>query len=102
MKTVVDALKDLHVAFGGQAADVADCVTVVEVIEKMTAVVGGGSLPAVTAADNGKVLTVVEGAWAKADAPDELPVVTADDNGKVLTVANGDWAAADLPSGTVV
>lgn len=29
---------------------------------------GGSALPAVTAADNGKVLTVVEGAWDKADA----------------------------------
>lgn len=30
---------------------------------------GGGSLPAVTDADNGKVLAVVNGAWDKSDVP---------------------------------
>lgn len=30
---------------------------------------GGSSLPSVTVSDNGKVLGVVEGAWAKMDAP---------------------------------
>ena len=33
----------------------------------------GGLLPAVTAADNGKVLRVVSGAWASADMPEALP-----------------------------
>ena len=37
-------------------------------------------------ADNGKVLTVVEGVAAWADAPVELPVSEAADNGKILTV----------------
>lgn len=50
-------------------------------------------LPAVTAADNGKVLTVANGAWAAAVTVNELPAVTAADNGKVLTVANGVWTA---------
>lgn len=85
---------------------------------------GGGSLPIVTSDDNGDVLTVVEGAWAKADAPSglpaagtdgnvltadsgewvsaapvsDLPVVTSDDNGDVLTVVEGAWAKS-APSG---
>ena len=50
-------------------------------------------LPAVTAANNGNVLTVVNGAWAAAAVPTELPAVTAEDNGSVLTVAEGAWAA---------
>ena len=56
----------------------------------------GASLPAVKAADNGKVLKVVEGAWAVGTDNDtaELPAVTADDNGKVLTVVDGVWTAS--------
>ena len=58
-----------------------------------------GSLPAVTGSDNGDVLTVVGGAWSKADPPTELPTVSATDNGDVLTVVSGAWAKADPPSG---
>ena len=59
---------------------------------------GGSELPAVTSDDNGDVLTVVEGAWGKADPPAALPSVTSDDNGDVLTVVSGAWAKA-APSG---
>ena len=55
---------------------------------------GGSELPAVTSDDNGDVLTVVEGAWAKADPPSSLPAVTGSDNGDVLTVVEGAWAKA--------
>jgi len=54
-------------------------------------------LPEVTAADNGDVLTVVDGAWAKAAPQTELPSVSSSDNGDVLTVVNGAWAKASLP-----
>ena len=55
-------------------------------------------LPAVTSADNGKVLMVVEGKWAAAAIPSQLPAVTTEDAGKVLTVdAEGAWDAASLP-----
>ncbi|MBR2800353.1 MAG: hypothetical protein IKE04_05700 [Oscillospiraceae bacterium] len=60
----------------------------------------GTGLPEVSASDNGKVLTVAEGAWAAAAIPAQLPAVTAADAGKVLTVdAEGNWVAAALPSG---
>lgn len=52
------------------------------------------ALPSVSASDNGKVMTVVSGAWTKAAVPTELPAVSASDNGKVLKVVNGAWAAA--------
>lgn len=51
-------------------------------------------LPDVTSDDNGDVLTVVEGEWAKADAPSGLPDVTASNNGQVLMVVNGLWQQA--------
>lgn len=58
----------------------------------------GDVLPEVTAEDNYKVLTVINGAWAKVFPTTELPIVTVDDNDKILTVVNGVWAKADAPS----
>lgn len=67
MDTNVDALKNLYTAFGGSSDTVAAMTTNAEVINALATLVaaGGGSiLPAVTAAENGKVLKVVSGAWA--------------------------------------
>ena len=101
--TTVDALKALYVALGGSATDtysdiangiaVANYVLIPDVIQAITkkASTAGIELPAVTAADDGDVLTVVNGKWAKADAPKELPAVTAEDNGSVLKVVDGAW-----------
>ena len=92
--TVVDALKNLYVALGGTASDVANISTNADMINAIATVAAsaGIELPAVTSSDNGDVLTVVSGKWAKADVPTELPAVTADDNGKVLKVVDGAWA----------
>lgn len=64
--TNVEALKDYYVKIGGSAADVENITTISDMIEAITALSGGSSLPEVTAEDNGDVLTVVDGAWAKA------------------------------------
>lgn len=49
-------------------------------------------LPAVTSADNGKVLGVSSGVWTKVAAPSGLPAATSADEGKLLGVdSNGDW-----------
>lgn len=64
--TNVEALKNLYVALGGNEADVANLTINADVIEAMADVceaVAGAVLPAVTDADDGKVLTVVNGAW---------------------------------------
>ena len=55
-------------------------------------------------ADNGKILTVVGGVAAWADAPVELPVSEVADNGKVLTVVEGApaWQAPTHPAQFVI
>ena len=66
MNTTVDELKAYYVAHGGEAASVADVATIPDMIAAITAL--GSELPAVSADDNGKVMTVVEGAWNAAGA----------------------------------
>lgn len=65
----------------------------------------GERLPTVYKADNGKVLTVVNGEWEPAypqsdpTAPvtvDGLPEVSANDDGKFLRVVNGEYALVSL------
>lgn len=55
-------------------------------------------LPSVSSSDNGKMLTVTNGAWAKGSVPTELPSVTTSDNGKILKVTSGTWAKGDVPT----
>lgn len=103
MNMTVEALKALYVALGGKTTDtypsiaggiaVSNYVLIPDCIEAIAKVAStaGIELPAVTNADDGDVLTVVNGKWAKADAPKELPVVTAEDDGSVLKVVDGAW-----------
>lgn len=67
----VEALKALYVALGGAEEDVANLTLNAEVINALatvTATVVAGILPEVTAADDGKILKVVDGKWEVADA----------------------------------
>ena len=76
--TNVEALKDLYVALGGSASTVAGINTNAEMIAKISTVISAGELavlPTVTSADNGKVLTVVNGAWSA-----ENPAVSSQDS----------------------
>lgn len=62
----VEALKALYIALGGAAEDVENLMLNAEVINALAnvaAVVAAGILPEVTDADDGKVLTVVDGKW---------------------------------------
>lgn len=70
--TIPEALKNVYKALGGSAGAVENVDKTTEMIDKVADQIaaggggGGASLPAVTDADNGDVLTVVEGAWGKA------------------------------------
>lgn len=56
-------------------------------------------LPNVTNVDDGKLLGVDSGTWAKVDAPKELPTVSSEDSGKALMVnSNGNWVADNIPN----
>ena len=59
--------------------------------------IGTPALPVVSSTDNGNVMTVVNGKWAKAPVASQLPAVTAADNGDVLSVSSGAWAKAAAP-----
>lgn len=66
MDNTIQALTNLYVALGGDAADVAGIVLIPDMINAIAALIatGGGRLPAVGADDNGKVLKVADGKWA--------------------------------------
>lgn len=67
MDTTVEALKNLYVALGGSADDVANISLIPDMINKIATVAATATapeLPKVTAADNGKVLKVASGKWA--------------------------------------
>ena len=73
MDTTVMALANLYAALGGDPADVAEIKTIPEMINAIASHVSAGGaaeLPAVEAADDGKVLTVVSGKWAAAELPE--------------------------------
>ena len=65
----IEALQALYVALGGTAADVANLNTIPEMINAIATVAATATakeLPTVSSTDNGKVLKVVSGKWAKA------------------------------------
>ena len=73
MNNTIDALKALYVALGGSADTVANITIIPEMINAIATLVSSGAtaeLPKVSSTDNGKVLTVVSGKWAKAALPD--------------------------------
>lgn len=71
MDNTLDALRNLYVALGGTASDVADLVIIPDLINAIAT----------------QAATV-----ATAATTNELPAVTTSDNGKVLKVAAGKWA----------
>lgn len=99
MKTTVQALKELYATLGGDLADVALIDRVPDMIEALNSI--AVAVPAPTAEDEGKVITVGEdGALGFADA---LPPVTAEDAGKVLAVdEQGVWNPAEASGGGVL
>lgn len=75
--TNVEALKELYVALGGNAEDVANITLTAEMISAIATVAASVAesattpeLPEVAAADNGKVLTVVDGKWTAQTLPE--------------------------------
>lgn len=131
MINTVESLRGLYVALGGDIAEVANLNTIPELLTEISTVAQAAAteLPAVKSADNGKVLTVVNSKWAKADLPTAssdklggvkvgngltiadgvlsasggLPAATAADEGKALEVdSNGDWATSAYSKKQVV
>ena len=67
--TTIEALFDLYQALGGDVDEISTLETIPEVLEEISEIAGSTiELPGVSASDNGDVLTVVDGKWAKAEA----------------------------------
>ena len=97
MKTTVEELKELYTSMGGTAHDVAGVSTIPDMLAALAEIAGTTiELPAVSSTDNGDVLTVVSGKWAKADLPKELPESAT--SGQVLTYNGSAWGAANVPT----
>ena len=94
---IVNSLKKLYMALGGEESSVKDVQTAPDMVDALAEVAGSTiELPGVTEADNGKVLKVANGKWAKG-TDESLPPVTASDNGDFLRVVDGAWAASTVP-----
>ena len=71
MDNNITALQGLYVVLGGDIEDVENINTIPEMIKAIASVASGvaaATLPEVTAADDGKILKVVDGAWAAAES----------------------------------
>ena len=64
-KTIKESIRDLFLGLGGDATALADNSDTSDYIDDLESAIKAGALPAVTADDNGKILAVVDGAWAK-------------------------------------
>lgn len=94
MDNTLDALRNLYVALGGDADDVANLVIIPDLINALATLISTQGIAALPTGTDGQILTLDDGEWVAANVPTELPAVTADDNGDVLTVVSGSWAAA--------
>lgn len=91
-KNIQEALKWIYASLGGDISDLAavDDITVIlnaiAALDTVKKISGATELPTVTAADNGEVLTVVNGAWDKAVPGGGVLVVTATSMGPGSTL----------------
>lgn len=104
--TTIEALFDLYEALGGDVDSISTLETIPELLEEISEIAGSTiELPGVTASDNGDVLTVVGGKWAKAAA--STPALTiksftkAGLQGTIQTYGNVSTIAICTYSGTI-
>lgn len=104
VKTLIESLRTINRKLGGTVEKNESVKSLLsEIADNFESGDSGGSgLPSVTAADNDKVLTVVNGDWNKADPAKEFPTVTSDDNGKIMGVVGGMWGKTDRVSDVVI
>lgn len=111
-KNIQEALKWIYASLGGDISalanvnDVTAILNAIADLDTVQKIKSATELPDVSDADDGDVLTVVDGEWAKAEPSgggSSLPSVSSTDNGDVLTVVDGAWdkaASTGLPAVT--
>ena len=92
---ILEALKLLYKKLGGTAdtEDITASSDMIDLIEDVAGGGGGSSLPSVTSDDNGDLLTVVDGAWAKAKPTASMQIIDLDTANQVM---NGDSVATEI------
>lgn len=111
-KNLQEALKWIYASLGGDITDLAavDDITVIlnaiADLDTVQKIKSATELPDVSDVDDGDVLTVVDGEWAKAEPSgggSSLPSVSSTDVGKVMRVQNGATATVTtiVPEQTV-
>ena len=69
--TTVEALREIYKTLGGTGTDITDVMTIPDALIKVNTQLAlfksASTLPAVTTTQNGKIMKVVEGAWALAN-----------------------------------
>lgn len=87
--TTIDALKNLYVELGGNLEDVENINVIPKMIDALSEIAGSTiELPGVTSEDNGDILTVVDGKWAKGQAGGAKKLEVGD-NGSQLLLPGG-------------
>ena len=87
--TTIEALQNLYEALGGEASAVENINTIPAMLSEISGQLSGsGGLPEVTAEDNGDVLGVVEGAWAKTEPVDKVAIYDVTISGDTANLDN--------------
>lgn len=96
-KTINQALTDLYLGLGGDSKELEDNTKVSDYIEDLEGAIKGASSSLIDDSEASED-TTYSSSKIEAILPDGLPEVTSSDNGDVLTVVQGAWAKA-TPSG---
>lgn len=94
-KTINQALKDLFLGLGGNPSALSDNTSVSDYIEDLEGAIKGETSSIIDDTQASESTTYSSSNIESLIPSPELPTVYEDDNGKVLTVVNGAWAKSN-------
>lgn len=106
-KTINQALKDLFLGLGGDASALADNKDISDYIDDLESAIEGKTESLIDDTEAKSTTTYSSSKIESLIPADELPEVDSGDNGKILAVVDGAWApvtitaVADITTGAV-